>query len=90
MGFFSQREEIRNSVFSATGLANPDTGKLNTDLTGRFLVTHYRETQYMLILYVYDTNEILVESIKKKVIQTCCMRMISYTTHEKMWDMHHN
>ena len=62
--FFPQREENTNFSFAAIGLANPDPGKLYTDLTGHLPVTSNRVTQYTLILYVYDTNPILVEPIK--------------------------
>ena len=34
--FSPKREEKNNFVFEAIGLANPDSGKIYTDLTGRF------------------------------------------------------
>ena len=64
--FFSKREENNNFVFSAKGIANPDTGNIYTDLNGRFPVPSNRAMQYMLILYAYDTNTILVDPIKTR------------------------
>ena len=63
---FSKREENNNCVFAAKGLEYPDTDKKYTDLTGSFPVTNKRGLQYILILYEYDTNEILVEPIKTR------------------------
>ena len=64
--FFPKREENNNFVFADIGLANPDAGKIYTDLTRRFPVTSKRGIKYMLILYAYGTNEILVEPIKTR------------------------
>ena len=61
----SRRKENKNSLFDAIGLSDPDTGKLYIGLPGIFPVTNNREIHYMLILYVYETNTILVETIKK-------------------------
>ena len=55
---FQQIEENKNCVISAIGLAELVTGKVYTYLIGCF--------QYMLILYTYDTNSILVELIKTR------------------------
>ena len=57
---FFPRQRKKDSLFSAIGLSDPDNGKLYTGLTGCFLVTKNRGIQYILILYTYDTNEILV------------------------------
>ena len=54
-------------VFSDIGLANSGTGKIYTGLTGSFPVTSNRGLQYMLILFSYDTNAILVETIKTRI-----------------------
>ena len=54
------------SIFASIGIENPDTGKLYTGLIGIFQVICDRGMQYMLILYVYDTNTILVELIKTR------------------------
>ena len=61
---FTQREENTNCVFDTIGQANPYTGKIYTYLNWRLPVTSNRVMKYMLILYAYDTNEILVEPIK--------------------------
>ena len=58
--FVLKREENKHCVFSAIGLPKHDTGKIYTDLTGRFPVTSNRGIKYMLILYEYDTNVTLV------------------------------
>ena len=47
-------------VFEAIVLENPGTGIIYTYLTGNLPVTSIRGMQYTLILYTYDTNEILV------------------------------
>ena len=79
--YFTKREGNSHCVSSSIGLENPDTGKIYTDLTGRFPVTNNRVIQYMLILYAYDTNAILVEPIKNEVMHTCCTHMMSYMTY---------
>ena len=64
--FFHKREENNNCVFATIGLAKPDPGKLFTYLTGPLPVTSNRGMQIMVILYAYDTTEILVEPIKTR------------------------
>ena len=61
-----QKEENTNCVFASIGLANPDTRKVYTDFSGRLTVTSNRGMQFMLILYVYDTNNVLAEHIKTR------------------------
>ena len=63
---FPLREKNYNFLFDAIGLANPDPGKVYTHLTGCLLVTSNRVMQYVLKLYAYDTNAILVKPIKKR------------------------
>ena len=64
--FSPQREENTSSVFAIIGLSDPDTVTLYTDITVPFSFTSNRLTQCILILYVYDTDAILVEPIKIK------------------------
>ena len=47
-------------------MANPDTEKVYRYLPGQFPVTSDKWMQYMIILYVYDTYEILVDPIKTR------------------------
>ena len=61
---FPSREEITNLLFSAIGLADPDTGIVFTNITGQFPFTRNWGMQYMLILYAYDSSSILVGLIK--------------------------
>ena len=79
--FFFQREENTNYSFAAIGLADTDTGKVYTYLNGCFPVTSNRVMQYMLILYAYDTNSILVEPIKTKsdTDMLCAYGVLYYT-----------
>ena len=58
--FLPKKEENNYCVFEDIGSSNADTGKKNIDLTGHFPVTSNRRMQYILILYPYDTNAILV------------------------------
>ena len=37
-----------------------------TDLTGRFQVAKKKRMQYMLIIYAFDTNTVLVEPTKTR------------------------
>jgi hypothetical protein len=41
-----------------------ETGKICTNQTGQFPVTSSRGNQYILVLYDYDTNAILMEPLK--------------------------
>ena len=79
--FFPKQEENNNCVFADIGLANPDTGKIYTDLTGCFPVTSNRGMQYMLILYAYDTNAILVEPIKTRSYADIFAHIMPYVTN---------
>ena len=56
--FFPPREEAKKSVLAAIDLADPETGKLFTDLTGRFPFTGNRGMQHMLILYAHGANTV--------------------------------
>ena len=58
--FFPSREETTNLVFVAISLSNPETVTLFTYITGRLPFNRNRGMQYMLILYAYDANTILV------------------------------
>ena len=80
---FPQREENKNYLFSCIGLADPDTGKFYTYLIGYFPVTSDRGIQYILILYAYGTNSVLVEPIKT-IIDTymVCSYDVLYDTLE--------
>lgn len=42
------------------------TGRIATDLTGRFPVTSSKGNKYILLLYDYDSNSILVEAMKNR------------------------
>ena len=63
---FSLREENENYLFAAIGQAEPDTGKVYTDVSGCLQVTSNRGMKYMLNLYAYDTNSILLEPINTR------------------------
>jgi hypothetical protein len=42
------------------------TGQIYTDQTGRFPTTSSRGNKYIMILYDYDSNDILAEPLKAK------------------------
>ena len=81
----SIRKENTYSLFAAIGLVDTDTVKVFTDLTGRFPVTSNMGVQCMLILYAYDTNEILVKTIKtRNVIDMLHAYDVLYNTSENV------
>jgi hypothetical protein len=41
-----------------------DSGQIHSDLTGRFLITSAKGNTYVLVLYDYDTHNILTEPMK--------------------------
>ena len=82
---FPLRGETKNSILSAIGQTDPDTGKLYTDLSGRFPLTSDRAMQYMLILHAYDTNILLVEPIKTRSdTDMLCAYDVLYKTLENL------
>jgi hypothetical protein len=64
--FPPQHPTQTHSVFAAIGLADVHNQVIYTDLTGAFPVTSQAGNKYMLILYDYDSNAILVESMKNR------------------------
>jgi hypothetical protein len=55
-----------NSVLAAIGLADVHNHVICTDLTGAFPVTSQAGNKYMLIVYDYDSNAIVVEAMKNR------------------------
>ena len=53
-----------------TGIVDPTTGAIFTDQTGKFVTTSFSGNNYMMILYDYDSNAILVEAMKNKTART--------------------
>ena len=53
-------------VFAAVVEVHPTTGQVHSDLTGRFPVQSSRGNKYLLVLYDYDSNAILVEPMKNR------------------------
>jgi hypothetical protein len=43
-----------------------DAGLIHSDLTGRFATTSAKDNKYVLVLYDYDTNNILTEPMKNR------------------------
>jgi hypothetical protein len=64
--FPPQQPTPTHSVFAAIGLADVHNRVIYTDLTGAFPVTSQAGNKYMLILYEYDSNAILVEPMKNR------------------------
>ena len=57
-----------NEDFAAIRNLDDDlpTGQISTDQTGRFPILSNRGNQYIMIIYAYDPNDILVEPMKNK------------------------
>jgi hypothetical protein len=43
-----------------------EAGQIHSELTGRFLTTFTKGNKYVLVLYDYDTNNILTEPMKNR------------------------
>jgi hypothetical protein len=43
-----------------------DSGQIHSDLTGRFPTTSAKGNKYLLVLYDYDTNNVLTEPMKSR------------------------
>ena len=59
-----------NEVFAAIRNLEDDfpTGQISTDQTGRFPILSNRGNQYIMGMYAYDSNAILIEPMKNKSI----------------------
>ena len=57
-----------NEVFTAIWNLDEDLsiGKISTDQTGRFPALSNRGNQYIMVMYAYDPNAILVAPMKNK------------------------
>ena len=57
-----------NEVFAAIRNLNDDlpTDQISTDQTGGFPIFFNRGNQYIMVMYAYDPNAILVEPMKNK------------------------
>ena len=47
-------------MFCFAALADATTGTMYTDLTGAFPVRSFKNVQYILVVYIYDLNAIIV------------------------------
>jgi hypothetical protein len=63
---FPKQETRSHGIFVEVITADATTGKVYTDLTGRFPVMSLRGMQYIFVLYDYDSNAILVEPMKSR------------------------
>jgi hypothetical protein len=59
-------QEPDNKVTHQAFATIEETGRVYTDQTGQFPVTSSQGHRYMLVLYHYDTNAILVEPLKSR------------------------
>ena len=50
-------------------VCEPTTGQIHTDQTGRFIVASSTGNNYILVLYDYDSNSILVEPMRNRTGQ---------------------
>ena len=66
---------------AAIGLSDPGTGKMYTDLTERFQLTSNKGMHYMLILYAYDKNQILVKPNETKSDTGILRHIMPCSTH---------
>jgi hypothetical protein len=59
-------QEPNNNITNQAFATVKETGRIYTDQTGQFPVTSSKGYKYMLVLYHYDTNTILVEPLKSR------------------------
>ncbi len=59
-------QETNNEATDFLFATIEDTGRIYTDQTGRFPVTSSKGSQYILVLYDYDSNAILTEPLKNR------------------------
>jgi hypothetical protein len=59
-------QEPNNQVTNQAFATIEETGKVYTDQTGAFPITSSNGYKYMLVMYHYDTNAILVEPLKTR------------------------
>jgi hypothetical protein len=64
--FPTQQPARTNAVFVSIGLADVHNNVVYTDLTGAFPITSQAGNKYMLLMYDYDSNAILVETMKSR------------------------
>jgi hypothetical protein len=55
-----------HNMFCFVALANLNTGTMYTDLSGAFHVHPFKSVQYILVVYIYDLNAILVRAMPSK------------------------
>ena len=55
-----------HALYAATICYNEPTGKLYTDLTGRFPVPSSRGHKYILVTYNFNSNSIHVKTLKSR------------------------
>ena len=56
------------------------TGKINSDLTVKFPFKYFRGNRYIMVVYDYDINAIIIEAIKSVKENQSPMHMKHYTT----------
>ena len=64
-----KREDKTEEIF-ASYLAADSEGLIYTDLTGKFPMTSMQGNKYVLLLYHYDTNSIMVRPLKNRSDET--------------------
>jgi hypothetical protein len=60
------QQEPHNQITNQAFTTIEETGRVYTDQTGQFPVTSSNGYRYMLVMYHYDTNAILVEPLKTR------------------------
>jgi hypothetical protein len=66
-----------NAIYAAISTIEPPTGKISSDQTGCFPVTASTGMKYVLVVYDYDSNAILAESLLNRGAKTI---LAAYTT----------
>jgi hypothetical protein len=61
-----EAQEPHNQITNQAFATIKETGKVYTDQTGAFLITSSNGYKYMLVMYHYDTNAILIEPLKTR------------------------
>lgn len=63
--FIPKRRDKTNEIF-ASYLAADTEGTIYSDLTGKFPVTSVQGNKYVLVVYHYDSNSIIVRPLKNR------------------------
>ena len=58
---FKTTEKMYINIYASINQPDMPTGKVHSDQTGRFNIKSISSKKYMMVIYAYDPNDILVE-----------------------------